>query len=346
MSAPLDRFADPLIGETWSELGAIRRTGDVDGTWTADVVLGYPIDGWREQLEDSVRDWLGSPSARLDLTFQAPDARPLQGVKNIIAVASGKGGVGKSTIAVNLALGLLRAGAKTGLLDADIYGPSQGRMLGIPEGRRPEMKSGNRLVPMRAHGLKAMSMSMLVTDRTPMVWRGPMASGALKQLLQQTDWQDLDYLVVDMPPGTGDIQLTLTQAVSLSGAVIVTTPQEIALADARKGVEMFTKVSVPVLGVIENMSSFRCDGCGKEHAIFDQHGGQRVAEEYGTGVVGRFPLDTNLRSGADVGQPTVAADPTHALAKDFVDTARLVAATVWRSARLSAPPPKISMGEA
>ncbi|MCY4656819.1 MAG: Mrp/NBP35 family ATP-binding protein, partial [Gammaproteobacteria bacterium] len=215
-----------------------------------------------------MRDWIEDPAAVLDLSCQTPPGKALPGVKHVIAVASGKGGVGKSTTAVNLALGLNSAGARVGLLDADIYGPSQGMMLGIEEGRRPEIQDQKFFVPIRVHGIEAISMSMLSSEKTPMVWRGPMASGALSQLLQQTRWGDLDYLIVDMPPGTGDIQLTLSQSIALAGAVIVTTPQNIALADARKGIEMFRKVNVPILGVIENMSYFRCDECGKIHDIF------------------------------------------------------------------------------
>ena len=342
MGEPLEKFVDPLVGESWGSLGIIGRTGLINDVWTAEVALGYPVEGYSEELEKAVRDWLGSANAQLDVQFTPPDTRPLPGVKNIVAVASGKGGVGKSTIAVNLALGLARAGAKTGLLDADIYGPSQGLMLGIPEGKRPEIRDGKNFVPMGILGIKAMSMSMLVTERTPVVWRGPMASGALQQLLKQTLWEDLDYLIVDMPPGTGDIQLTLSQSVALAGAVIVTTPQEVALADARKGAEMFAKVSVPIVGVVENMSYFRCDACGKQHEIFDSGGGERVAEEYGTELVGRFPLDPALR-GTDTGNPPVVAKQDSEIARDFVHSARLMAASVWRSSSASAPPPTISM---
>ena len=343
MGKPIESFVDPLIGESWGSLGVIGRTGRINDVWTAEITLGYPIDGYAEELGGACRDWLGLSDAQLDFLFKPPDTRPLPGVKNIVAVASGKGGVGKSTIAVNLALGLARAGAKAGLLDADIYGPSQGLMLGIPEGKRPEVRGGQNFVPIRSHGIKAMSMSMLVTERTPVVWRGPMASGALQQLLKQTLWEDLDFLIVDMPPGTGDIQLTLSQSVPLAGAVIVTTPQEIALADARKGIEMFAKVSVPIVGVVENMSYFRCDACGKQHEIFDTGGGERVAAEYGTELIGRFPLDPALRIGTDAGNPLVAANQESEIAKEFVDSARLVAALVWKSSSASAPPPTISM---
>jgi ATP-binding protein involved in chromosome partitioning len=264
------------------------------------------------------------------------------GVSHIIAVASGKGGVGKSTTAVNLALAMDRAGAKTGILDADIYGPSQGMMLGVADGRRPEIRDQRQFVPIRAHGIEAMSMSMLTDERTPMVWRGPMASGALRQLLEQTDWGGLDYLVVDMPPGTGDIQLTLSQQAAVSGVVIVTTPQDIALLDARKGIEMFQKVDIPILGIVENMSWFEC-GCGQVHRLFGEGGGARVAEEYGVELVGEFPLDPRIRESTDAGSPTVVADPTGRAATLYVDCARRLAGALWRNAAGTAPPPSITM---
>lgn len=230
-------------------------------------------------------------------------------IKHIIAVASGKGGVGKSTTAVNLALAFAAGGASVGLLDADIYGPSQQVMLGIEEGRRPEQKDGQYLLPIEAHGLKTMSMGYLVTDRTPMVWRGPMAGGALQQMLEQTLWGELDYLVIDMPPGTGDIQLTLSQKASVSGAVIVTTPQDIALLDARKGIEMFAKVDIPVLGVVENMAVHVCSQCGHSEHIFGADGGARIAAEYGVELLGSLPLDLSIREQTDGGRPTVIAVP-------------------------------------
>jgi len=246
--------------------------------------------------------------------------KPLPGVKNLLAVASGKGGVGKSTVAVNFALALAGEGARVGLLDADIYGPSQPRMLGLL-GRRPETRDGKLLEPLVAHGIEVMSIGFLVDDQQPMAWRGPMVTSALNQLLMQTRWGDLDYLVVDMPPGTGDIQLTLAQRVPVSGAVIVTTPQDIALADARKGLEMFQKVHVPVLGVVENMSLHICSRCGHEEHIFGEHGGSDLASQYGVPVLGSLPLDRQIREETDQGKPTVAADPTGPLARAFTDAA-------------------------
>jgi ATP-binding protein involved in chromosome partitioning len=246
--------------------------------------------------------------------------KPLPGVKNVLAVASGKGGVGKSTVAVNFALALAQEGARVGLLDADIYGPSQPRMLGLL-GKRPETRDGKLLEPLVAHGIEAMSIGFLVDDQQPMAWRGPMVTSALNQLLMQTRWGDLDYLVVDMPPGTGDIQLTLAQRVPVSGAVIVTTPQDIALADARKGLEMFQKVHVPVLGVVENMSVHVCTNCGHEERIFGEHGGRDLSEQYGVPLLGTLPLDRRIRAETDEGKPTVAADPTGPIARAFTEAA-------------------------
>jgi ATP-binding protein involved in chromosome partitioning len=237
-----------------------------------------------------------------------------------ILLFTGKGGVGKSTVAVNIALALAQEGARVGVLDADIYGPSQPRMLGLL-GRRPETRDGKSLEPLVAHGLEAMSIGFLVDDQQPMAWRGPMVTSALNQLLTQTNWGDLDYLIVDMPPGTGDIQLTLAQRVPVSGAVIVTTPQDIALADARKGLEMFQKVNVPVLGVVENMSLHVCTNCGHEEHIFGEHGGETLSSQYGVPLLGALPLDRRIRVETDEGKPTVVAEPDGALARAFRDVA-------------------------
>lgn len=252
----------------------------------------------------------------------APVQDGLRDVKHIIAVASGKGGVGKSTTSVNLALALVAKGARVGVVDADIYGPSLPLMLGVPEGTRPEVIDGKLFVPVEAQGLKTMSMGYLVTEQTPMVWRGPMASGALLQILTQTDWGELDYLIVDMPPGTGDIQLTLAQQAQLAGAVIVTTPQDIALLDARKAIEMFHKVKIPVLGIVENMAVHHCSQCGHEEHIFGEGGGQKVALEYQTNVLGALPLSLAIREQTDAGTPTVVAEPQGVAAITYGKIAR------------------------
>lgn len=249
-------------------------------------------------------------------------------IKYIIAVASGKGGVGKSTTAVNLALALKARGAAVGLLDADIYGPSQQLMLGVAEGVRPEQQGGQFLLPVEALGLKTMSMGYLVTERTPMVWRGPMAGGALAQMLEQTLWGPLDYLVIDMPPGTGDVQLTLSQKASVSGAVIVTTPQDIALLDARKGIEMFRKVDVPILGIVENMAMHVCSQCGNIDHLFGDAGGERIAADYGVPLLGSLPLQRSIREQTDAGNPTVLADPASPAAAAYLEIADRVAAAL------------------
>ena len=265
----------------------------------------------------------------------------IKGVKNIIAVASGKGGVGKSTTSVNLALALAAEGATVGILDADIYGPSQPRMLGV-SGTRPESSDGQSLNPVLSYGMQSMSIGYLIDDDTPMIWRGPMVTQALEQLLNDTQWREVDYLIVDMPPGTGDTQLTLAQKVPVSGAVIVTTPQDIALLDARKGYKMFEKVEVPVLGVVENMSIHICSNCGHEEHIFGQGGGQSMADEYGIAFLGALPLDIRIREETDSGKPTVIADPDSRISQIYREIARRVAAKLALQAKdYSAKFPKI-----
>lgn len=252
----------------------------------------------------------------------------LPGVKHVIAVASGKGGVGKSTVSANLALALVAEGHRVGLLDADIYGPSQALMMGVPEGTRPDVVDGKMMQPIRAHELQVMSMGFISSARTPAVWRGPMASGALQQMLTQTAWDDVDYLIVDYPPGTGDIQLTLAQHVPMSGAIVVTTPQDIALLDARKAIEMFRKVDVPVLGIVENMSTHVCSACGHEEAIFGAGGGKRIAAEYETGLLGRLPLALAIREQSDGGRPPLIAEPDGDVAMTFRAVARALVEAV------------------
>jgi ATP-binding protein involved in chromosome partitioning len=256
--------------------------------------------------------------------MQAANESGLAQVQNIIAIASGKGGVGKSTTTANIALAMAAAGHKVGVLDADIYGPSQGLMLGINPGSHPETMDEKWFVPLTAHGIKVMSIAFLIDENSPMVWRGPMAAGALQQMLLQTHWGELDYLFVDMPPGTGDIQLTLSQKAKLTGAVVVTTPQDLALLDARKGIEMFTKVQVPVLGIVENMSTHVCSQCGHEEAIFGALGGTKLAEEYGTEQLASLPLSMHIREQADAGNPSAIADPHGTIAKVYSELAHTI----------------------
>jgi len=266
-------------------------------------------------------------------------------VKNIIAVASGKGGVGKSTTAANLALALAREGARVGILDADIYGPSQGVMFGIAEGTRPQIREQKWFVPIKAHGVEVMSMAFLTDDNTPMVWRGPMVSGALLQLVTQTAWDDLDYLVIDMPPGTGDIQLTLAQKVPVAGSVIVTTPQDLALLDAKKGVEMFRKVNIPVLGVVENMAVHICSNCGHAEHLFGEGGGEKLASQYGVDLLASLPLSMLIREQADSGKPTAIAEPESQIAMVYQELARQVGARIVLQEAAAPAMPSITISE-
>lgn len=252
----------------------------------------------------------------------------LKGVKNIVAIASGKGGVGKSTTTVNLALAMAKEGARVGILDADIYGPSQGMMMGFADGTRPEVRDDKFFIPPTAHGVQVMSMAFLTTKDTPVAWRGPMVTGAMMQILTQTDWNDLDYLFIDMPPGTGDIQLTLAQKVPVAGSVIVTTPQDIALLDARRGIEMFNKVKIPVLGVVENMSTHICSNCGHHEAIFGDEGGASLAAEYQVNVLGKLPLNMSIRKQSDAGTPVVVSAPESDVAGIYQSIARKLGATL------------------
>ncbi|WP_281783165.1 iron-sulfur cluster carrier protein ApbC [Sinimarinibacterium flocculans] len=331
--AALDADVDPLIGQGWVAAGTVAAAS-VDGSRARVVIeLGFPAAGIHEQigqrLRAVIRDNAGLDAEveiRSRITSHAvqKNLQPLPQIRNIVAVASGKGGVGKSTVAVNLALALQAEGARVGILDADIYGPSQPRMLGSSD--KPTSPDGKHMHPIVAHGLQAMSIGFLIDEAQPMIWRGPMVTQALNQLLGETRWQDLDYLIVDLPPGTGDIQLTLSQRIPVSGAVIVTTPQDIALLDARKGLQMFRRVEVPVLGVVENMAWHTCSNCGHHEAIFGAGGGERLASEYGVEMLGQLPLDLRIREQADGGCPTVAADPEGELAQRYRGIARLAAA--------------------
>ena len=336
-------YVEPYLGTPLSDVKAVKSVRLDGGTVVAEVVLGFPLGPYREELARALEARLeGGGPARAEVTWEvaqqaAPAGRqPLPGIRNVLAIASGKGGVGKSTVAVNLALGLALDGARVGLLDADIYGPSQPRMLGLT-GERPVSRDGKRLEPLEAHGLRAMSIGFLIEEEQPMVWRGPMVTQALAQLLGETNWGELDYLVVDMPPGTGDIQLTLSQRVPVSGAVIVTTPQDIALLDARKGLKMFQKVSIPVLGIVENMSTHVCSRCGHAEPVFGEGGGRRLAEEYGVGLLGQLPLDIRIREQTDSGRPTVVAEPDSPLGRTWRDLARRTSARLSLSGAAAFP---------
>lgn len=329
----LKQIQDPYLGKDLVAGNTVKKIDTEGDKVSISVKLGYPAKGVSDALARQIEAKIGEAGAKhvqADVGWQIEahtvqkSLKPLENIKNIIAVASGKGGVGKSTTAVNLALALSMEGATVGMLDADIYGPSQPRMLGVSG--QPKSSDGKSLEPMEAHGLQAMSIGFLIDEETPMIWRGPMVTQALEQLLNDTCWRGLDYLVVDLPPGTGDVQLTLAQKIPVSGAIIVTTPQDIALLDARKGLKMFEKVEVPVLGVVENMSIHICSKCGHEEAIFGQGGGQRMAEESGVDILGALPLDIKIREQADGGNPSVAMMPDSRIAEIYREIARKAAA--------------------
>lgn len=341
----LQQTTDPVLNKSLVELEAAEYRFS-DGSLEVDVHLGYPAAGVAPALSDQLKEKLAalpgvervSVSVTSRIAASGGDKiAALAGVKNIIAVASGKGGVGKSTTAVNLALALQAEGAKVGILDADIHGPSQPQMLGTSD-RRPDTVDNRWMLPIEAHGLKSNSMGYLVTEKTPTVWRGPMVSGAFQQLIQQTQWGELDYLIIDMPPGTGDVQLTLSQSIPVSGAVIVTTPQDIALLDAKKGIEMFRKVSVPVLGVVENMAIHICSQCGHAEHVFGEGGGERIAQEYSTVLLGALPLELSIRELADSGRPSVAAEPDSSISQIYREVARRTAAELWLASRQTQAP--------
>jgi ATP-binding protein involved in chromosome partitioning len=336
----LSKLIDPNTGKDFVATRSVKSVKAAAADVQVEIELGYP---GRSQFEPIRREVIAalkqagagnvsvSVSSKVVSHSVQRGVKLVPGIKNIIAVASGKGGVGKSTTAVNLALALAAEGAAVGVLDADIYGPSQPTMLGIAG--RPESKDGKSLEPMMGHGLQAISIGFLIDVDTPMVWRGPMVTQALEQLLKDTRWRDLDYLVVDLPPGTGDIQLTLAQKVPVTGAVIVTTPQDIALIDARKGLKMFEKVGIPILGVVENMSTHICPKCGHESHIFGTGGAERMCKDYGTELLGQLPLDESIREQADSGKPTVVADPDGKAAEIYRRIARRCAVKIAESQR-------------
>ena len=333
--AKLGTYTDPYLAQTLAQAKAIVAVSMRGDTVAIELKFGFPVADYAAELLPALQTYLQPElgDARLHLILTADitahavqkTLKPLANVKNVIAVASGKGGVGKSTTAANLALAWAAQGARVGLLDADIYGPSQPLMMGLA-GRKPESADGKQLTPLRAHGVEVMSIGFMIDPEQPMAWRGPMVTQALTQLLGETNWGELDYLVVDMPPGTGDIQLTLAQRVPVSGAVIVTTPQDIALLDARKGLKMFEKVEVRVLGVVENMSVHVCSHCGHVEHVFGSGGGARMAAQYGVQLLGELPLDIRIREDADGGTPTVVAEPGSARARSYFQMARRTAA--------------------
>jgi len=347
----LKEFIDPNLGVDLVTAKSVKKIEAEEGRIAVKIVLGYPALSIKAELAEAIRSKIsvatGVAEVVVDLGSDIvshavqKNLKPMPGVKNIIAVASGKGGVGKSTTAVNLALALSAEGARVGILDADIYGPSQPTMLGLSG--KPDV-DGQSILPKIAYGVQSMSIGYLIDDDTPMIWRGPMVTGALQQLLNDTRWDKLDYLIIDLPPGTGDIQLTLAQQIPVSGAVIVTTPQDIALIDAQRGLKMFEKVSVPVLGIVENMSIHICSKCGHEEPIFGTGGGTLMSAKYGVDLLGSLPLDIRIREQADSGHPTVVADPKGRSAEIYREIARKLAGRLALTAKdYSAKFPTISV---
>jgi ATP-binding protein involved in chromosome partitioning len=337
----LKNVVDPNTGKDFVSTRQLKNVRIDGGAVAFDVELGYPANSQiaplREALAAAARRVPGVDKVEADIKVKIVahtvqrGLKVLPNVKNIIAVSSGKGGVGKSTVAANLALALSAEGARVGMLDADIYGPSQPLMLGLSG--QPETTDGNTLEPLVGHGIQTISIGFMVDPDQPMIWRGPMVTQALQQLLTQTNWNDLDYLVVDMPPGTGDIALTLSQQVPVTGAVIVTTPQDIALIDARKGFKMFEKVGVPIVGLVENMAIHVCSKCGHAEHIFGQGGAQKMAADFGAEVIGSLPLDIRIREQADSGRPTVVAEPDSDIARAYKAIARKVAVSIAARAK-------------
>ena len=328
-----DPATDMTLADSQSNIKVVVDAEKV----TVAVTLGYPAKSTEDALQTALTDLVKQQTAASDVTVNVDwkiikhkvqqGVKGINNIKNIIAVASGKGGVGKSTTSVNLALALAAEGAKVGILDADIYGPSQPRMLGTNQ--RPESIDGKRIEPIESYGLQSMSIGFLIEEEEPMIWRGPMVTQALEQMLNDTNWTDLDYLVIDLPPGTGDIQLTLSQKVPVSGAVIVTTPQDISLLDARKALKMFEKVNVPVMGIIENMSYHQCESCGHHSHLFGEGGGERVAQQYQTQLLGQLPLELSIRCDADQGTSPLLKDNTSNISQQYRKIARNIAAQLY-----------------
>jgi ATP-binding protein involved in chromosome partitioning len=334
VEAVLKDMIDPYLDRDLISAKVVKNVAIDGGKVAIEIELGFPAKGYQDTLRNNVHEKVSAIDGVSDVTVDISSnivghavqsgVKAIDGVKNIIAVASGKGGVGKSTTSVNLALALAAEGATVGLLDADIYGPSQPRMLGV--NAKPNSEDGKTLEPIVSYHLQTMSIGYLIDEETPMIWRGPMVTQALEQLLRDTAWKDLDYMIIDLPPGTGDTQLTLAQKVPVSGAIIVTTPQDIALLDARKALKMFEKVEVPVLGVVENMSTHICSKCGHEEHIFGAGGGNRMAEDYDVDFLGALPLDIRIREETDSGKPTVVAEPESPISQTYREIARRAAA--------------------
>ena len=345
-----ERFQDPVLGPDLKSALGTPEISASDGRVTLSLKLGFPARRHGRRLKRELTRQLEATDGidAADVAVETEivphqtqaNVQRLRSVKNIIAVSSAKGGVGKSTVASNLALALVAEGASVGMLDADIYGPSQPRMLGVSG--RPDSLDGEAIEPMKSYDVESISVGYLIDDDEPMIWRGPMVTRAMQQLLNDTRWGDLDYLVVDMPPGTGDIQLTLSQQVPVAGAVIVTTPQDIATLDARKGLQMFRKVNVPVLGIVENMSLHTCSNCGHQEHVFGAGGGERIASEYGVPLLGSLPLDTSIGKNADSGSPSVVAEPDGDIARNFIEIAlRMTAKLSLQAADYTHRMPKI-----
>jgi ATP-binding protein involved in chromosome partitioning len=341
LRALLSAWRDPYIGQSLGELGAIRALETASGAIRLALRLPVPVGGYQAELAAALQDALRRSGITQELSLEVATAipthavqrplKPQSGIRNIVAVGSAKGGVGKSTVAANLASAWAAMGARVGLLDADVYGPSQPLLFGVA-GEKPQTE-GKHILPVMAQGVKLMSIGFLVDAGQPVIWRGPMVTQALMQLLTETAWGELDYLVLDLPPGTGDLQLTLAQKVPVAGSVVVTTPQEMAVADARKGIAMFEKVSVAVLGVVENMSMHICSSCGHEDAIFGTGGGERLAAEANVALLGKLPLDTRIRAESDAGRPTVLVAPETARGRAWIELARHTAGALARRPR-------------
>lgn len=341
ISDAIASVVDPYLGSDLVSAKAVKAIEVEDDSARVEIELGFPVARYAAELEDALRGPIKALGEGVEVEFDIhakivahavqQGAKRIPEVRNILAVASGKGGVGKSTTATNLALALRDEGASVAMLDADIYGPSQPRMLGAQG--KPESRDGKTMDPIVSYGIQSISIGNLIEEDTPMIWRGPMVTGALQQLLNDTNWRDVDYLVIDLPPGTGDIQLTLCQNIPVSGAIIVTTPQDIALLDARKALKMFEKVNVPVLGVIENMSVHICGNCGHEDHIFGAGGGESMARQYAIDLLGALPLDTRIREGMDNGKPIVALLPDSRPSQMYREIARRIAAKLARRAK-------------